>query len=62
MYGATQMKPYGREKMYKNPSKQDHRINPKKMWVNWWEQVCGLLTRGRMKHDWKQQVKKDLHE
>lgn len=41
------MKPYGREKKVRFPSKRD--CHPKKGERNWWEDVADFLSRSRMK-------------
>jgi len=49
------MKPYGRENKVKHFSgKRD--VHPKRGWMNWWEGMRKLLTRGSM----KQKIKKEI--
>ena len=47
------MKPYGREKKITAKWKKD--VHPKKGWVNWWETICGCLSRTTMKHNWRKE-------
>ena len=57
------MKPFGREKTVKGgkPWKIDHHIHEKGL-VNWWENMCDLLTRSRMKQISKKQIDKEIQD
>ena len=50
------MKPYGREKNIKGGSGWKIDWHPRKGRQNWWETMCDLLTRSRMKQDWKKEI------
>lgn len=52
------MKTYGREKKLKGTGTWKRDVHPKKGYVNWWENMCDLLSRSRMKQLWK----KDLND
>jgi hypothetical protein len=54
------MKPYGREKKLKGSDSWKKDYHPKKGYVNWWENICELLTRSRMKQIWKKSVNDEL--
>lgn len=51
------MKPEGR-KTVKFPEKQD--IHPKKGWINWWEDIAGLISRNTRKQKLKKEIEKFL--
>jgi hypothetical protein len=55
------MKPYGREHNLKGsgPWKKDHHPRPKKLWINWWEDIVDLLPRTTIKHNVKKEIDRD---
>lgn len=56
------MKPYGREKLVKGrPFKKDYHFKKDRL-KNWWEGICDLLSRGRMKQIMKKEIEKDLDD
>ena len=57
------MKPYGREKKLQGHGKWkvDYHIHQKGL-VNWWENICQNLTRGRIKQLVNKQIKEDIDE
>ncbi len=57
------MKPYGRERNVKGSGswKVDHHPH-EKGFVNWWENMCDLLSRGRMKQIVNKQIKNEINE
>lgn len=57
------MKPFGRERNVKGSGgwKVDHHIH-EKGYVNWWENMCDLLSRGRMKHNLNKEIIKEIEE
>lgn len=56
------MKPYGREKkvLFNGPGKTD--CHPKKGFINWWENMCDYLSRGRMKQLTQKGIDDELAE
>lgn len=63
------MKPYGREKKIKGGRsnvgycgnwKRD--VHPWKGYVNWWEDMCTILTRSAMKSITKKTIEQELEE
>jgi protein associated with RNAse G/E len=51
------MKPYGRDKRVKFPSKIDHRLHEKgRKLLNWWEDILSNLSRSTMKQAWRKDV------
>lgn len=53
------MKPYGREKKVKGSSwKKD--CHPKRGYINWWEEICDYLSRGRIKQLNKKDINNEL--
>jgi hypothetical protein len=56
------MKPYGRENKIKGGKPWKTDVHPKKGYINWWENMCDFLSRGRMKQIWKSDIKKDISE
>jgi len=57
------MKPYGREKKIKNGWGYKVDCHPKKLgkeWVNWWEDMCTIITRSTMKQNLKKEIDKEL--
>lgn len=54
------MKPYGRKKAPRWPSKED--CHPQKGWRNWWENMCDCLSRNVIKQEWRKQIEKEIEE
>jgi hypothetical protein len=54
------MRPYGRHKKVRFPSKTDY--HPKKGYINWWEDVCDVIPRKTMKRIWMRDLQKELQE
>lgn len=53
------MKPYGREKKVQGAGwKKD--VHPKKGYMNWWEDICDLFSRSRMKQNWKKDAEYEI--
>jgi len=52
------MKPYGREKNIKGSGswKKDYHARPKKMYINWWEDLNNIISRKSM----KQKIQKEI--
>lgn len=54
------MKPYGREKNLQGTGAWKRDVHPKKGYVNWWENMCDFLDRGRIKQIWKKEVNREI--
>lgn len=55
------MKPYGREKKLRGSGKWKVDVHPQKGYVNWWENMCDFLTRGRMKQILNKEIKEETN-
>ncbi len=58
------MKPYGRIKNVKGSGswKKDYNIRPKKIYVNWWENIIKLSSRTTIKNIYKKDIFDELNE
>ncbi len=56
------MKPYGREKKLQGTGVWKQDVHPKKGYMNWWEDMCKFLSRGRMKQIWKKEIEDELSD
>jgi hypothetical protein len=56
------MKPYGREKKLQGTGAWKRDVHPKKGYINWWEDMCSFLSRGRIKQNWKKEVKSEIEK
>ena len=54
------MKPYGRIRNLKFPGKTDYRLP--KGYINWWENECAYVSRGRLNQIIKQEIEEELQE
>ena len=54
------MKPYGREKKLKGYGKWKRDVHPKKGYQNWWEDICDVFSRSKMKSIWKKEMSEEL--
>ena len=66
MWRFNNLKPYGREKFYKAYTDKDGfgktDYHPPKGYINWWENICGLVPRATQKQNFKKQVDRELTE
>lgn len=56
------MKPYGRERNLKGGKPWKIDVHPKKGWINWWEDMVGLIPRTSIKSLWKREVDRDRED
>jgi hypothetical protein len=56
------MKPYGRENKLQGFGKWKTDVHPPKGLVNWWENICDLLSRSRMKQISKKEINREISE
>jgi len=56
------MKPYGREKKLQGFGKWKTDVHPPKGLVNWWENICEVLSRGRMKQITKKEIDREIND
>jgi hypothetical protein len=55
------MKPYGRIKKIKGRRwKRD--VHPPRGWINWWENMCGYVSRSTLRKIWKQEINEEIDE
>ena len=53
------MQPYGRQKkvMLNIPD-----YHPRKGWKNWWDDMCGVLSRSVMKQKLRKEIENEIYE
>lgn len=56
------MKPYGREKKLQGSGPWKKDCHPKSGYINWWEDMCDFLSRGRIKQIVKKEIDKELND
>lgn len=55
------MKPYGREKKLQGTGAWKTDVHPSKGFMNWWENRCAFLTRGRMKQIIRKEINSEIN-
>lgn len=57
------MKAYGRNKKIRGsgPWKVDYHLHPKRLIENWWESMCGILSRSAQKQNWKKDIEREIN-